>query len=125
MPPSGISGAVAPHNNDLQKIADFWNFHVAQVTDMATVRDADHWSRKRKKPVRALVESEGEANVLDAFDQVAESDFLTGRSGKWRCDFDWVIQPDNFQKIAEGRYSNAQTVEPKGTFYDRLARGEI
>lgn len=125
MPPSGISGAVAPHDNGLQKIADLWNFHVAQVTDLATVRDVDHWSRKRTKQVRALVESEGEANVFDAFDQVAASDFLTGRSGKWRCDFDWVIQPDNFQKIVEGRYSNAQTVEPKGTFYDRLARGEI
>lgn len=125
MPPSGISGAVAPHDNGFQKIADFWNFHVAQVSDLATVRDADHWSRKREKQVRALVESEGEANVFGAFDQVAASDFLTGRSGKWRCDFDWVIQPDNFQKIVEGRYSNAQTVEPKGTFYDRLARGEI
>jgi DNA-binding Lrp family transcriptional regulator len=41
------------------------------------------------------------------FEQVAESDFLTGRSGAWAgCDLTWLMGKDNFAKVVQGNYIN-------------------
>jgi hypothetical protein len=40
------------------------------------------------------------------FQKAEESDFLTGRSGKWRASFDWIVRPSNVTKIIEGNYEN-------------------
>jgi hypothetical protein len=37
---------------------------------------------------------------------VQDSDFLTGRTGKFTASFDWIIKPANRQKILEGNYAN-------------------
>ena len=49
------------------------------------------------------------AEYTDLFKRVQKSDYLCGRSGSWRADFDWIIK--NSVKITEGSYDN---VEPKG-----------
>lgn len=38
--------------------------------------------------------------------QVAESDFLTGRATSWKASFDWLTNKTNFVKVLEGNYSN-------------------
>ena len=43
--------------------------------------------------------------TIDYLKKVESSDFLTGRSGKWRATFDWIINPSNAVKIIEGNYS--------------------
>ena len=43
--------------------------------------------------------------TIDYLKKVESSDFLSGRSGKWRATFDWIIQPSNAVKIIEGNYS--------------------
>lgn len=41
------------------------------------------------------------------FAYAAKSDFLTGRNGKWTaCNFDWLLEPSNHLKVAEGNYEN-------------------
>lgn len=41
------------------------------------------------------------------FRMVQDSDFLTGRNGKWAaCTFDWIINKTNAIKIVEGNYKN-------------------
>lgn len=41
------------------------------------------------------------------FQRVNESDFLSGRNGKWQaCNFDWLFLPTNFLKVWEGNYDN-------------------
>ncbi len=41
------------------------------------------------------------------FDHVAESDFLTGRNGKWmRCSLRWLMNRENFAKVMDGEYGN-------------------
>ena len=40
------------------------------------------------------------------FARVAESDFLTGRNGRWRnCDLTWLMGKENFAKVVQGNYS--------------------
>ena len=40
------------------------------------------------------------------FEKVNSSDFLSGRDGKWKCSFDWIIKASNRIKILEGNYEN-------------------
>lgn len=40
------------------------------------------------------------------FDTVAESDFLTGRNGKWsNCDLSWLMKFENFMKVVQGNFN--------------------
>jgi hypothetical protein len=43
------------------------------------------------------------------FDAVAASEFLTGRSGRWRgCNLAWLMKARNFAKVVEGNYSREE-----------------
>ncbi len=44
------------------------------------------------------------------FDNVASSDFLSGRSGKWTgCDLAWLMKRANFEKVVQGNYNRERT----------------
>jgi len=45
------------------------------------------------------------------FKQVNSSDFLSGRSSKWKSSFDWIFNPTNLQKIIEGNYENDNNLD--------------
>ena len=41
------------------------------------------------------------------FSYVSDSDFLTGRDGKWTaCSLSWLVKAENFAKVLEGQYEN-------------------
>ncbi len=68
----------------------------------------------RKKNIRNLYKNIDRYNkdnfstveIVDFFQLVEDSDFLTGRSGKWCANFDWIIKAGNVFKILEGNYVN-------------------
>jgi len=43
------------------------------------------------------------------FKRAQASDFLSGRSGKFKPGFDWLIKSENFLKLCEGNYDNRST----------------
>jgi hypothetical protein len=46
-------------------------------------------------------------DVKGYFEKVNESDFLSGRNGKWKlCNFKWLINPVNMQKVLDGNYQS-------------------
>ena len=53
------------------------------------------------------------------FYKVEQSDFLTGRNGKWlNCSFDWIFKPCNLVKILSGNYDNYDySSHRSGSFY--------
>lgn len=67
-------------------------------------------TEKRRKMVRSIVKRGGRYAEPEFFAKffayVAKSDFLMGRGAKpWHgCCFDWLLKPENFQKIIEGNY---------------------
>ncbi len=71
-------------------------------------------TEKRKSGERAGMRiAETREQGLDWFKKyfafVAESDFLTGRDGKWSsCDLEWLTKGNNFAKVLEGKYANKQ-----------------
>jgi len=55
-------------------------------------------------------------DYIDLFQRIEQSDFLSGRNGKWRhCTFSWIIQPDNIKKILNGSYGNRSPSKKKTT----------
>ena len=48
-------------------------------------------------------------SFFELFNKVLESEFLMGKSGKWKASFDWVIKPENRIKIMEGNYGASQS----------------
>ena len=56
-------------------------------------------------------------DVLKAIDNIRHSDFLQGKhNGKpWQITFDWFVLPNNFPKVLEGNYDNAENAPRVGT----------
>ena len=59
-----------------------------------------------------------EQEIARVFSMVEASDFLTGREKReshvnWRPSLDWVLNPSNFTKIAEGNYTNKPRTNPQ------------
>ena len=50
---------------------------------------------------------------IKLFKQVEASDFLTGRNGKWRASFDWLLEESHIIKVLEGNYDNRGKVATK------------
>lgn len=62
----------------------------------------------RQKTIRVIWKDVDSIDYFKTlFEKVNESDFLSGRNGKWmNCCFDWIIKPANRKKILEGTYIN-------------------
>lgn len=69
---------------------------------------------QRHKMLKARLKEYGEDSFSEIIDRVKESDWLqgkiTGTRGKpFSLDFGWVIRPENYVKVLEGKYSNRDT----------------
>lgn len=63
---------------------------------------------KRKRMLKKRLEENSYEDIVMAFRKAEDSDFLSGRNGKWQaCNFDWFIEsPDNIVKTLEGKYDD-------------------
>jgi hypothetical protein len=63
---------------------------------------------KRKQQIRARWKKYRDLEIFkELFRRAEESDFLSGRNGKWTsCNFDWLMNENNMVKVLEGNYSN-------------------
>jgi hypothetical protein len=89
---------------DYQSVAAAFGEHLPALPQPRDITD------KRKKAIRSIVKRGGRYAEPDFFAKffgyVAKSDFLMARGAKpWHgCSFDWLLKPENFQKIIEGNY---------------------
>lgn len=62
----------------------------------------------RKKKIEARLRDFSEDDILLAFHKAESSDFLSGRTGKWKgASFDWIIDSEKHMlRILEGVYDN-------------------
>lgn len=64
-------------------------------------------SERRKKLIDARLRNYTVDDIKKVFELANESDFLSGRNGRWNgCNFDWLLNTNNFLKVIEGTYSN-------------------
>ncbi len=71
----------------------------------------------RKKKIQALLKRIRDRTEIETvFKKAEESDFLSGRSGKWKgCSFDWLVNYENFVRVLEGTYDNKGGEMQNGT----------
>ena len=63
-------------------------------------------SGKRAGERMATNESEALAWFDRFFEYVANSDFLTGKTGNFTCNLGWLVNQTNFEKVLSGNYEN-------------------
>lgn len=64
----------------------------------------------RKGLMNARLSEYGIEKITVVLRKAGESDFLNGRNDKaWKADFEWILRPQNFIKVLEGKYENKIT----------------
>ena len=73
------------------------------------VMTAKHERGERKGARLATTAEDGRAWFSRYFEYVADSDFLSGRNGKFQsCDLGWLVTAANFEKVLSGKYHHEQ-----------------
>lgn len=92
---------------DVLRIVKAWNsLGLAKVTKIVT-------GKNRDKLLKARIREYGVDGVLQAIENIRQSDFLTGHNKRgWVATFDWFILPNNFPKVLDGNYSNGSRGGP-------------
>ncbi len=94
------------NNIDCEKIIGEFN-NICKSLPRATTLN-----KSRKKKIEAAYTQLG-GDFTEFFRKIENSDFLTGRNGKWKSCFDWVLKPENLIKILEGNYDNNTVIPNK------------
>ena len=89
---------------DYQSVVNSFNSICTSLPKVQKLTDT------RKKKIKNASKLLGSLTFGDVFNMVENSDFLSGRNGKWTaCCFDWILNPTNLTKIIEGNYDNKVT----------------
>lgn len=97
---------------DVRRCVDAWNnlksFGIKPVSKLTS-------GTKRYDSLIARIKQYGIDDVLKAIDKIKYSSFLQGRSSnrrQWTITFDWFVLPNNFPKVLDGNYDDANIVGP-------------
>lgn len=98
-----IDTNVSIKQHSIQSIIDAWN--QLEPYGIKMIYRINPGS-KRCTSLIALLEQFGEEKVIQAVDKVKQSEFLQGKTDtRFSLNFDWFINPDNFEKILDGKYA--------------------
>ena len=107
-----IPRVIDPREADpVQVIADGWN-DMASRTGLARIAKL---TTERRRRIQARLAEHSQADFTEAIAAVERSSFCRGDNGKgWRADFDFILQPQSFNRLIEGSYdrSNSSTGSP-------------
>ena len=92
-------------NHDFDEIISFFNEQMKGkgIQQVAII------TSERRQAFERLMSQTGvnKDSVKQAIKNAAESDFLNGKGPKgWIASFDWMMMPQNFQKVLENNYRN-------------------
>lgn len=88
---------------DVRRVVQEWN--KLQEVGINPIRDIKP-SSKRYQLLKGRIREYGIDEVLNAINNVRNSDFLRGENNRgWMITFDWFVKPNNFLKTLEGNYN--------------------
>ena len=88
---------------DVRRVIEEWN--KLQEVGINPIRDIKP-SSKRYQLLKGRIREYGIDEVLNAINNVHNSDFLRGENNRgWMITFDWFVKPNNFTKVLEGNYN--------------------
>jgi len=88
------------NTSDYELVKNQFNAICKKLPSVSALND------KRKSAIKKLLFDYSQETIAAVFKKANDSNFLTGATGTWRANFDFVIKADNFLKIQEGNYSN-------------------
>ncbi len=89
---------------EFQKIIDIFNSVCKNLPEVQKI------TNQRKSAINARIQEYGLSKIGDVFQLVAKNEFLNGNNDRgWTADFDWIMNPNNFIKILEGKYNGKQS----------------
>lgn len=89
------------HTEDIYE--SFMELFNSNTSSFISVREL---KEHHKRNIDAILKDFTIDQVVDVFERAEKSDWLTGKKGAWRADFDWIINPVNFVKVANGEYDD-------------------
>lgn len=93
-----------PPAHDYRSVLDSFNRICTGLPPATRLTD-----KRRRAIAKALKDG---YDFEQVFRTAAQSAFLKGRNDrKWRASFDWIMQPGNLVKVAEGQYSDGAPVQ--------------
>ena len=97
-------------NKDFDEIISFFN---QQMKGKGIQQVAIITSERRQAFDRLVSQTGVNKDALkQAIKNAAESDFLNGKGPKgWVASFDWMMMPQNFQKVLENNYRNKPVIQ--------------
>lgn len=99
---------------DYQQIADMYNNTCVSFPRLTTLSD------KRKKAMKARLNTYSIDDFQKLFTIAEQSDFLKGKNDRnWSATFDWLIADGNMAKVLDGNYQNkTNKAKSKNKFND-------
>ena len=97
-------------NKDFDEIISFFN----QQMKGKGIQPVAIITSERRQAFERLMSQTGvnKDSVKQAIKNAAESDFLNGKGPKgWVASFDWMMIPQNFQKVLENNYRNKPVIQ--------------
>ena len=91
-----------PPNINYRAVLDSYNMICSAMPPATKLTN-----KRRRAIARALKDG---YDMDDVFRTAAASPFLCGKNDhQWKASFDWIMQPDNLIKVAEGNFTPSQT----------------
>lgn len=97
-------------NHDFDEIISFFN----QQMKGKGIQPVAIITSERRQAFERLMSQTGvnKDSMKQAIKNAAESDFLNGKGPKgWVASFDWMMMPQNFQKVLENNYRNKPVIQ--------------
>lgn len=90
---------------NLDGLLKFYNDEMNKANSV--IPRARNFSRQRLTMLKARIREYGKEAVADVIRRAARSNFLNGGGAKgFVADFTWILRPENFLKILEGKFDN-------------------
>lgn len=114
-------GSTSKSGDSMHRLALLWNEHCGKLPKVKAV------NATRLKKIKALWSEQNEEQWVQTIQRLAKSDFCTGKNQRsWVATFDFLLQPESWIKVNEGKYDNRKTgvTTRKSQVYDNLDRLE-
>ncbi|WP_175420985.1 hypothetical protein [Marinitoga sp. 1135] len=112
-----------PQQTPYQKIVELYHAYCPSLPKVRVLNET------RKKYIRARWKEHPDLKFWENyFKSVEESDFLTGRANygnrdPFIADLEWLMRPNNFAKVIEGKYKNRTETKKEEDFYITFPEG--
>ncbi len=109
-----------------KEIIRYYNNQI--VTHKARLRSCRIISEKRMRLILARLNECGEERVKKVIDNAIASSFLNYEASNAPVDLEWIMRPNNFAKVYEGKYENRPPRPSRGRnskYYDPIDNKHI